>query len=78
MSSGGPFCRILLNDNKNRLVSIYAKCSTSVFYSVSFGNVSWTKIVEVNNRFVAFEHSFASLVEHINKLAKRLDTLKPM
>ncbi|KAG9301096.1 hypothetical protein G9A89_012479 [Geosiphon pyriformis] len=30
--------------------------------------------MDLNNRFVTLEHSFVSLTEHINKLAKRLDT----
>ncbi|KAG9290251.1 hypothetical protein G9A89_022227 [Geosiphon pyriformis] len=35
-------------------------------------------MVELNDRLVIFEHSFASLVECIDKLAKRLDTPGPM
>ncbi|KAG9284090.1 hypothetical protein G9A89_022864 [Geosiphon pyriformis] len=35
-------------------------------------------MIEVNNRFAALEHSFASLAEQVGKLAKRLDALGPM
>ncbi|KAG9304765.1 hypothetical protein G9A89_003939 [Geosiphon pyriformis] len=36
------------------------------------------KSVNLNNKFAALEHNLASLVEYINKLAKRLNTPKPM
>ncbi|KAG9288615.1 hypothetical protein G9A89_006716 [Geosiphon pyriformis] len=34
--------------------------------------------IELNNRFAALEHSFASLMEHVDKLAKRLDLPGPI
>ncbi|KAG9293557.1 hypothetical protein G9A89_005560 [Geosiphon pyriformis] len=34
--------------------------------------------IELNNRFAALEYSLTSLIEHIDKLAKRLDSLGPM
>ncbi|KAG9292194.1 hypothetical protein G9A89_023914 [Geosiphon pyriformis] len=34
--------------------------------------------LEMNNRFATLEHSLASLAEHVDKLAKRLDTPGPM
>ncbi|KAG9295837.1 hypothetical protein G9A89_009066 [Geosiphon pyriformis] len=33
--------------------------------------------LELNNRFAALEYSLASLTEYVDKLAKRLDSLKP-
>ncbi|KAG9288721.1 hypothetical protein G9A89_004340 [Geosiphon pyriformis] len=109
LSLGGPSCRILLDNDKSRLVSIYVRHFTPIFYLVSFGNVSWAKIVgelfffslsahndsavlgsslkmkpvlmvsiDLDNRFAALEHSFVSLVEYINKLAKKLNTLGSM
>ncbi|KAG9289806.1 hypothetical protein G9A89_015386 [Geosiphon pyriformis] len=35
-------------------------------------------MIEVNNRFAALKCSFASLVEQVNKLAKKLDALRSM
>ncbi|KAG9307490.1 hypothetical protein G9A89_017320 [Geosiphon pyriformis] len=92
-----------------KLAAIYAKHSVPVARPVSFGGVSWAKIVagsssislsvqdvllntgsssemkptpyvplELNDRFAALEHSLASLAECIDKLAKRLNTLKSM
>ncbi|KAG9300320.1 hypothetical protein G9A89_011393 [Geosiphon pyriformis] len=34
--------------------------------------------LELNDRFAALEHSLTNLAEHVNMLAKRLDTLEPM
>ncbi|KAG9284669.1 hypothetical protein G9A89_003629 [Geosiphon pyriformis] len=107
--SGGSTHRLLLNDNKSRLASIYAKCSVSISYSVSFGSVLWASIVdgslflslpmhnnlaisgsfseiksilvvsmELHDKFAALEHSLASFVEYIDKLAKRLDLSGPI
>ncbi|KAG9299499.1 hypothetical protein G9A89_020670 [Geosiphon pyriformis] len=45
VSPGGPTHRLLSNDNKSRLASIYARCSAPISHSVSFGGVSWANIV---------------------------------
>ncbi|KAG9295177.1 hypothetical protein G9A89_006158 [Geosiphon pyriformis] len=45
VSLGGPFHRILLNNNKNRLAFIYARRSVSISHSVSFGGAFWANIV---------------------------------
>ncbi|KAG9307722.1 hypothetical protein G9A89_023287 [Geosiphon pyriformis] len=109
VSSGGTTCRILLNDDKSRLASIYARCSAPISHLVSFGGVSWANIVggssfpflsvcyglaafgfsskmklnlmvsiELNDRFAALECSLTSLMECIDKLAKRLNLPEPM
>ncbi|KAG9290235.1 hypothetical protein G9A89_022211 [Geosiphon pyriformis] len=116
---GGTTHRMLSNDDKSRLASIYARCFASISHPVSFGSVSWANIVDrssflsllicyglaasssfsvlpevfglflafmkpipmmsmkLNDRFATLEHSFASLAEHIDKLAKRLDSFEP-
>ncbi|KAG9296159.1 hypothetical protein G9A89_014751 [Geosiphon pyriformis] len=107
--SDGSVRRILSNDDKSRLASIYARCFASISCPVFFGDVSWANIVgrssfpplpvcngstvssvfskikpilmvsvELNNRFAALECSLVSLVECINRLAKRLDSSEPM
>ncbi|KAG9304495.1 hypothetical protein G9A89_020059, partial [Geosiphon pyriformis] len=109
VSPGGTTHRLLSDDNKSRLVSIYARCSALISHLVFFDNVLWTNIVggssfpslpvynglaasgsfseikptlvvsmKLNNRFVTLKHSLASLMEHIDKLAKRLDSPGPM
>ncbi|KAG9307427.1 hypothetical protein G9A89_017257 [Geosiphon pyriformis] len=45
VSSDGTTHRMLLNDDKSRLASIYAKHSAPISHLVSFGGVSWTNIV---------------------------------
>ncbi|KAG9290191.1 hypothetical protein G9A89_022167 [Geosiphon pyriformis] len=101
--------RILSENDKNRLASIYARRSAPISHPVSFDGISWTNIVgessfpplsvrndsafsssslgikppplvsvELNNRFATFEHSLASLMEHVDKLAKRLDSPGPL
>ncbi|KAG9286476.1 hypothetical protein G9A89_014642 [Geosiphon pyriformis] len=106
---GGSTHKILLDNDKNRLVSIYVKCSAPISYPVFFGGVLWANIVggssfsplfvhngsaasgsfsekkptpmvpiDLNNRFVALEHSLVSLAEHVDKLAKRLNLPGPM
>ncbi|KAG9290242.1 hypothetical protein G9A89_022218 [Geosiphon pyriformis] len=108
-SPGGLARRILSEDDKSRLASIYTRCSAQISYLVFFGGISWANIVggsffsplsvcdnsvsfgsslemkltplvsvELNDRFAALKHSLASLVEHMDKLAKRLDLLGPM
>ncbi|KAG9297364.1 hypothetical protein G9A89_009448 [Geosiphon pyriformis] len=73
--------------DKSRLTSIYAKCSALIAHLVSFGGISWAKIIdntysavvlELDSRFITFEHSLASLIKCVNKLAKRLNTPGPM
>ncbi|KAG9307438.1 hypothetical protein G9A89_017268 [Geosiphon pyriformis] len=107
-SLGKPTCKILSDDDKSRLASIYARCSVPIFHSVSFGGAFWANIVdgssfpplpacngsassdfssemkptlmmfmELNNRFAGLKHSLISLIKHIDKLAKRLDSLGP-
>ncbi|KAG9291371.1 hypothetical protein G9A89_003475 [Geosiphon pyriformis] len=97
--------RILSEDDKSRLASIYASCSAPISCPVSFGGVSWANIVggsffsplsvrnelasfgsslgmkptplvsvELNDRFATLERSLASFVEHVDKLAKRLNS----
>ncbi|KAG9288608.1 hypothetical protein G9A89_006709 [Geosiphon pyriformis] len=75
-----------LDVDKSKLAAIYAKCSAPVAHPVLFGGVLWAKIMKptlqmslvLNNRFATLECSLASLAECVNKLAKRLDTLRPM
>ncbi|KAG9304925.1 hypothetical protein G9A89_003093 [Geosiphon pyriformis] len=43
--SGSPTYRLLSDDNKSRLASIYARCSALISHPVSFGGVSWANIV---------------------------------
>ncbi|KAG9304150.1 hypothetical protein G9A89_019712 [Geosiphon pyriformis] len=43
--SGKLLCRMLSDADKSRLAVIYAKHSASVIYSVSFGGLSWAKVV---------------------------------
>ncbi|KAG9296647.1 hypothetical protein G9A89_002918 [Geosiphon pyriformis] len=54
-------------------------CDESAFSGFSL-EIKPTLLVSVklNNRFAALEHSFASLVECVDKLAKRLDSPGPM
>ncbi|KAG9306962.1 hypothetical protein G9A89_000876 [Geosiphon pyriformis] len=109
LSSGSLSCHLFSDANKSQLAAIYAKCLVPVAYSVSFGNVSWAKVVGgfsfpplpilngvlnidffleekptlvvflvLNDRFVTLERSLASLAEHVDKLAKRLNTLRPV
>ncbi|KAG9297448.1 hypothetical protein G9A89_020849 [Geosiphon pyriformis] len=106
---GRPTRKILSDDDKSRLASIYAKYSAPIFCLVSFGGALWANIVggssfspfsvhnrsassgfssemkptlmvsmKLNDKFAALEHSLASLVEYIDKLAKRLDSSGPM
>ncbi|KAG9286845.1 hypothetical protein G9A89_012395 [Geosiphon pyriformis] len=60
-------CRIFLDMDKSRLSVIYTKCSTLIVYSVSFGGVSWVKIVGGFFFFSLFVHSslahFGSFLE---------------
>ncbi|KAG9305670.1 hypothetical protein G9A89_022592 [Geosiphon pyriformis] len=101
--------RILSENNKNRLASIYARCFAPISCPMFFGGVLWANIVggssfpplsvrdnltssgfssemkptplvsvELNDRFATLERSLASLVEHVDKLAKRLDSPEPM
>ncbi|KAG9287892.1 hypothetical protein G9A89_017487 [Geosiphon pyriformis] len=76
ISSSGPQCKILSDSDKDRLATIYAKCSALVACPVSFGEVKPTLQVflALNDRFAALECSLTSLAEHVDKLAKRLDT----
>ncbi|KAG9304927.1 hypothetical protein G9A89_003095 [Geosiphon pyriformis] len=108
-SSGELACRILSEDDKSRLASIYARCFASISCPVFFGGVSWANIVggssfsslpvcndlassgsssemkptlmvfvKLNDRFATLEHSLASLVECVDKLAKRLNSPRPI
>ncbi|KAG9296330.1 hypothetical protein G9A89_014922 [Geosiphon pyriformis] len=84
--SGGPTCKILSNDDKSRLASIYARHFAPISHSVSFASFGFSSEIkptlmvsmELNDRFAALEHSLASLTEHVDKLAKRLNSLGPM
>ncbi|KAG9295496.1 hypothetical protein G9A89_013525 [Geosiphon pyriformis] len=107
-SSGGLACRILSEDDKSRLASIYARRSAPISHPVSFSSISWANIVggsffpsllvhdksassgssseikptplvsvKLNNRFATLEHSLISFVEHVDKLAKRLNSPGP-
>ncbi|KAG9297429.1 hypothetical protein G9A89_020830 [Geosiphon pyriformis] len=109
VSSDGSACKILLDDNKSRLASIYARCSALISHPVSFNDAFWANIVggssfsslfvcsgstasgaslkikptpmvsmKLNDRFVALKCSLASLVECIDKLAKRLNSPEPI
>ncbi|KAG9286756.1 hypothetical protein G9A89_012306 [Geosiphon pyriformis] len=84
---GVLLCKVLLDADKSRLAAIYAKCLVPVAYPVFFGakvgsssemKPSLLVIMDVNDRFVTLECSFANLAEQVGKLAKRLDTLGPM
>ncbi|KAG9303175.1 hypothetical protein G9A89_001791 [Geosiphon pyriformis] len=85
-SPGRLACRILSEDDKSRLASIYVRRSVSISHPVSFassGSSSGIKpppsvSVELNYRFATLERNLASLTEHMDKLAKRLDSLGPM
>ncbi|KAG9302257.1 hypothetical protein G9A89_008748 [Geosiphon pyriformis] len=87
VSPDGPAHKILSDDNKNRLTNIV---SGSLFPPLPVHNGSTasdasSKIkptlmvsMELNDRFATFEHSLASLVKCVDKLAKRLNSLEPM
>ncbi|KAG9289139.1 hypothetical protein G9A89_022448 [Geosiphon pyriformis] len=66
-SSGGKLLsgrlshQMLLDSDKSRLVTIYVKRLAPVTQPVAFGGV---------HGFATLKHSFASLAEHVNKLAK--------
>ncbi|KAG9293549.1 hypothetical protein G9A89_005552 [Geosiphon pyriformis] len=84
VSSGLSLRRVLSDTDKSRLAAIYVKRSAPVARPVSFGGLSWAKMVpslpvsmEVNDRFAALECSLASLAEQVGKLVKRLDALGP-
>ncbi|KAG9288689.1 hypothetical protein G9A89_004308 [Geosiphon pyriformis] len=80
ISSNSSQCRILSNTDKNRLATIYAKCLALVVQPVAFGEVKPTLLVSLkwNNRFAILKCSLASLAECVDKLAKKLNTSRPM
>ncbi|KAG9304509.1 hypothetical protein G9A89_020073 [Geosiphon pyriformis] len=90
ISSDSLLHKVLSDANKSRLVTIYTKNSAPVAHFISFGVVSVNVgsssemkpfllvVTEINNRFAALEHSLTSLTEHVDMLAKRLETLEPM
>ncbi|KAG9300023.1 hypothetical protein G9A89_009751 [Geosiphon pyriformis] len=91
-SPGGPTHRILLNDDKNRLAFIYARCSAPIFCPVSFGGILWANIVgeflfsplSVCNGSASSGSSSEMKPTPVvsmklnNRLAKRLDSSGPM
>ncbi|KAG9299294.1 hypothetical protein G9A89_013942 [Geosiphon pyriformis] len=65
--SGKPFHKALLDIDKSRLATIYAKCLASIARLVAFGRVScW---------FAVLESSLTSLMRQISELAKKLNLL---
>ncbi|KAG9288119.1 hypothetical protein G9A89_017714 [Geosiphon pyriformis] len=78
ITSGTLLQKILSDSDKSRLAAIYVKCSAPVACSVSFGGPTLLVFLELNNRFVILECSLVSLAEHVDKLAKRLDTSEPI
>ncbi|KAG9291717.1 hypothetical protein G9A89_012002 [Geosiphon pyriformis] len=91
--SGSLSYRVLSDADKSRLVAIYIKCLVPVFYSISFGGVSWAKIVVgssfpsfpvqnvlLNNRSSLEMEStphVSLLLKHIDEMVKRLDASGP-
>ncbi|KAG9307301.1 hypothetical protein G9A89_017129 [Geosiphon pyriformis] len=105
---GGLARRILSEDDKSRLDSIYVRHSAPISHSVFFGSVLWANIIgesffppffvcngsassgsssemkptplvslKLNDRFATLEHSLASFMECIDKLAKKLNSSGP-
>ncbi|KAG9290295.1 hypothetical protein G9A89_022271 [Geosiphon pyriformis] len=83
--------KTLLDSDKSRLAVIYAKCLAPVVHPVFFGDNILLKAgsslemkptplvsLELIDRFATFECSLTSLTEHVNMLAKRLNTPEPM
>ncbi|KAG9304728.1 hypothetical protein G9A89_003902 [Geosiphon pyriformis] len=86
VSPSGTTCRILLDDNKSKLVSIYAKCFAPIFCPMSFNGVLWANIVggfsfpslHVYNNTTAFSSSSEIKSTLMVSLVKRLDSPRPM
>ncbi|KAG9305750.1 hypothetical protein G9A89_005148 [Geosiphon pyriformis] len=80
VSFGSSLCRVLSDADKNRLAAIYAKCSILVVCPVFFGGLFWAKVANGLSfpLFLAELFYLTNLAEHVDMLAKKLETSEPI
>ncbi|KAG9302889.1 hypothetical protein G9A89_022305 [Geosiphon pyriformis] len=78
LSSGRSSYRTLLDIDKSRLATIYAKCSALIACPVTFEiKPTLPVMIDIEKRFAVLESSLTSLMKQISELVKKLDLLVP-